>query len=263
MLSPAALAALLCSACLGFGTREQQCSAQAGSFSEYCLLLPHQDSLKQTAHSHCSTAELFAAETSLAPGTGLPQGYLTSSASPHLSRRCRGCTGQHLHTRRDTPTGVQQSTYSWHSHITASMQSARPALGPQQAAHLEGEAHPGTGPTLPANSVADSHGQLAARKAKSSMQSGAIPVQSQRFSTILAKPPISSWTGWEQHQGVMKAEGFLPWKCWGTWPAAGQQSTSCFTAAVLSCSHFNLGRPKEPSNTCDISVILKLIPLQD
>lgn len=84
----------------------------------------------------------------LGPGTGLSQSYFTSWASPCLSRRCRGCTGQYLegiHPQECSDPSTANTALAQHrQHAECQVSSGTPAR-----CSLGGEAHPGTGPTLP------------------------------------------------------------------------------------------------------------------
>lgn len=146
MHSLTALAALLKPA-LDLGLGKKQCPAQAGSFSEHCLWFPHQDSLGQIAHSHSSTAELFVAKTASRSW------HWTSSELSHklsLTTSVQKVQGLHRavpahwkgYTHRSAVIHLQLTPPQ---HSTASMQYARPALGPQQAwrgRHILGQGQP-------------------------------------------------------------------------------------------------------------------------
>lgn len=189
---------LICPRLLLFWSqRQEELSAQAEGLSEHCLLPPTTNKIAWSKLPVPTPAQLrhLWLNQLLAPGIGLPQSSLASSASPCLSRRHSAAPG-HLH---------QPAHWKWYTCTSAMLhhqliQSQRGKSGrqsatltlapvPQQATHSEGEAHPETGPTLPANSFTNRHRQLAAGRAYSSMQSGAIPVKSQWFSTGLAILP--------------------------------------------------------------------------
>lgn len=252
--------------CFYFGAGGKRSSLPKLEISLSLFHLHQEDYWSGNGQCALGSVELFMAKTAFSSWRRTPSALshkLSLTASVQMEQywalpqpahwKWYTCTNATLHL---------QTTQT--QHRKSGRQSAMPTLPPvpQQVtlAHLE------AGPTLPANSFTNSHRQLAARRAYSSTQSGAIPVKSQWFSTGLAILPACLSQAEETNtKELWSQRGFLLWKYQGTWPAAEQQAISCLMsavvpqAAVLFCSRFNLGRPKEASNTHNRSGILKLI----
>lgn len=107
-------------ACLGFGIEEKQCSAQAGSFSEHCVVFHTKTAWSKLPIPTPAELSCLWLKHLLGPGTGHPQSYLTSSASPQPLSKSAGaaqgstCTLEGIHPQECSDPSTANTASAHH-----------------------------------------------------------------------------------------------------------------------------------------------------